>query len=246
MNNSVKNKIAMTTACVLLGVIVTIQLKTLDDIDLNVISTQRSKEIAKEYKKLKSEREKIIKEMNNLEKKVSQYEKVEVEKDPLLENLYKDIEKYKMLSGYKDVKGEGVIIQIDNPQTEMQIGVEKNILIDNYSFLLEIISLLNAVETEAISINDQRYTSFTEIVPAGELLEINGVSFGTPIIIKTIGDPEDIENALRIKGGIIWLMEEGYNLKIKINKEKDIIVPKYERVKNFKYGTPIETNSNNS
>lgn len=246
MNNSIKNKIAMTTVCVLLGVIVTIQFKTLDDIDTNVISTQKSKEIAIEYKKLKTEREKIIKEMNKLEKKVSQYEKAEVEKDPLLENLYKDIEKYKMLSGYKDVKGEGVVIQIDNPQADVQIGSEKNILIDNYSFLLEIISLLNAVETEAIAINDQRYTSFTEIVPAGELLEINGVSFGVPIVIKTIGDPEDIENALRIKGGIIWLMEEGYNLKIKIDKEKDITIPKYERVKEFKYSTPVETNSNNS
>lgn len=244
MKDNIRNKIAMTTVCVLLGTIVTIQFKTLDDIDNNVISTQRSREIAIEYKKLKSEREKMIKEIKSLEKKVSQYEQLEVNKDPLLENLHKDIEKYKMLSGYKDVKGEGVIIQIDNPPTDIQIGSYKNVLMDNYSFLLEIISLLNAVETEAISINDQRYTSFTEIVPAGELLEINGISFGTPVIIKTIGDPEDIENALRIKGGIIWLMEEGYDLKIKISREKDIIVPKYEKVKEFKHGTSVQMNDN--
>lgn len=244
MKKNIKDKIAMTTVCVLLGAIVAIQLKTLDDIDINTISTQKSKKIAVEYKKLKSERENIIKEMDKLEEKVSQYEKVEVDKNPLFENLYKDIEKYKMLSGYKSVKGEGVKIQIDIPPTDIQIGSERNVLIDNYSFLLEIISLLNAVETEAIAINDQRYTSFTEIVPAGELLEINGISFGTPVTIKAIGDSEDIENALRIKGGIIWLMEEGYNLKIKISREKDVIIPKYERVKEFKHSIPIEINTN--
>lgn len=245
MNNSIKNKIAMTTVCVLLGIILTIQFKSLDDIDTNVISTQRSKQIAIEYKKLKSEREKIVKEMNKLEEKVAQYEKIETNNNPILENLYSDIEKYKMLSGYKDIKGEGVIIQINNVDTETKIANERNVLIDNYSFLLEIISLLNAVETEAIAINDQRYTSFSEIVPAGDLLEINGTSFGAPIIIKAIGDSEEIENALRIKGGIIWFMQEGYNLEVKIDRKEDIVIPKYEKVKDFKYGVPIDLNSNN-
>ena len=150
-----------------------------------------------------------------------------------------------MLSGYKDVKGEGVIIEIDNPTVDMQLGDEKNIMVEHYTFLLEIISLLNAVDTEAISINGQRYTSFTEIVPAGNLMEVNGVSFGTPIVIKAIGNSQDIENALKIKGGIIWFMEEGYNLKIKITQKKDITIPKYEKVKNLKYANPIEKSSNN-
>ena len=150
-----------------------------------------------------------------------------------------------MLGGYKDVKGEGITIQIDNPPLEMQLGDENNIMIEHYTFLLEVISLLNAVDAEAISINDQRYTTFTEIVPAGNTLEINGTSFGTPIVIKAIGDSEDMENALSIKGGIVWLMEEGYNLKVKIDKKEEVIIPKYEKVKNFKYGKPLEDSENN-
>lgn len=245
MKKSNKNKIAITTVCIILGILITIQFRTMDETDTNIVSTQRSQQIAIEYKKLKIEKEKIKKEMNKLEEKVSQYEQNKTDKDPLLENLYKDIEKYKMLGGYTDVKGEGVIIEIDNPPVDMQLGDEKNIMVDHYTFLLETISLLNAVDTEAISINEQRYTSFTEIVPAGNLLEVNGVSFGTPIVIKAIGNSQDIENALRIKGGIIWFMEEGYNLKIKITQKKDITIPKYEKVKNLKYASPIEKSTNN-
>lgn len=238
-----KNKIAIATVCIILGILITIQFRTIDETDTNVISTQRSQQIAIEYKKLKTEKEKIMKEMTKLEKKVSQYEKQEVEKNPLLENLYKDIEKYKMLSGYEDVKGEGVIIEIDNPPADLQLGEEKNIIVEHYTFLLETISLLNAVDAEAISINEQRYTSFTEIVPAGNLLEVNGVSFGTPIVIKAIGNSQDIENALRIKGGIVWFMEEAYDLKIKITQKEDITIPKYDKVKNLRYANPIEKES---
>ncbi|AFS78315.1 hypothetical protein DUF881 [Gottschalkia acidurici 9a] len=245
MNNNIKNKIAMTTVCIILGIILTIQFKTVDGLNTNILSTQRSQQIAVEYKKLKNEKEKILKEMELLEKKVSQYEKGEAGKDDFLENLYKDIEKYKMLSGYEDVSGPGVTLQIDEPPAEIQVGDQRNTIVEHYGALLEIISLLNAVEAEAISINDQRYTAFTEIVPAGNLLEINGMSFGTPIVIKVIGDPEDIENALRIKGGIIWLMEEGYNLQIHIKQEKDIFIPKYKKVKEFKNAKPAIVNANN-
>lgn len=245
MKTITKSKIAITSVCIILGTMLTTQFRSIDEVDTNIVSTQRSKQIAIEYKKLKTEKEKIVKEMDKLEKKVSQYEKDGSNKDPLLENLYEDIEKYKMLSGYKDVLGQGVVIEIDNPPADIQLGDGENIMVDHYTFLLEIISLLNAVDTEAISINNQRYTAFTEIVPAGNLLEINGTSFATPIVINAVGNAEDMENALRIKGGIIWLMEEAYNLRVNIYQKKDIIIPKYEKVKNFKYAQPIDQGSNN-
>lgn len=245
MKTSTKSKLAITTVCIMLGIIITVQFRTIDEIDTDVVSTKRSQQIAVEYKKMKSENMKIKKEIDKLEKKIQQYENIEVNKDPFLENLHKDIEKYKMLSGHVDVKGQGVIIEMDNPSANGNIRDEENIMIEHYTFLLDIISLLNAVGTEAISINGQRYTSFTEIVPAGNLLEINGISFGTPVIIKAIGNSEDMENALRIKGGIIWLMEEGYNFNIKIDQKQDITIDKYEKLKKFKYAQPIEKSRNN-
>ena len=61
------------------------------------------------------------------------------------------------------------------------------------------ISVLNAADAEAISINDQRYTSHTEIVRAGNHIEINGVSTNSPIIIKAIGNADTLESALAIR-----------------------------------------------
>lgn len=243
MKTSTKNKVAITTVCIMLGVILAVQFKSIDDLDTNVVSTQRSKKIAIEYKKLKKEKQTMEKQIDQLEQKVSLYEADQVKEDPFLESLYQDIDKYKNLSGYKDLRGSGVVIEIDNPSLEIELEDEKNTMINHYTFLLEIISLLNAVDTEAISINEQRYTSYTEIVPAGNVLEINGTSVSTPVIIKAIGDADDIENALRLKGGIIWLMEEGYNFNININQKKDINILKTKEIKTFKYAEPIDENN---
>lgn len=242
MRSKAKDKLAMLVVCILLGVILAIQFKTFENLELNLHGNQRNQQIAIEYKRLKKEKEKMLNEIESLEKKVHGYEEGESNKDIFLKNMYKDLEKYKMLGGYEDVKGEGVVLQIDDPPTELQFGDEKSIVVGHYGFLLEIISLLNAVGVEAISINDQRYTTFTEIVPAGNLLEVNGISLGTPIIIKAIGNPEDIENALRIKGGIIWLIQEGYDLQTQIKQEKEIFIPKYSKVNDFKYAKPQSIN----
>ncbi|KNF09918.1 hypothetical protein CLPU_1c00830 [Gottschalkia purinilytica] len=242
--NNIRSKIAITAVCVILGIVLAIQFKTVENLDSNVIPTQRSKQIAIEYKKLKDEREKMRKELDELEKKVAQYEKGEADKDTFLENLYKDIQKYKMLSGYEDLKGKGITIQIDDPPADVKLGDDKSTIVQNYELLLQVINILNAAEAEAISINDQRYTSFTEIVPAGNHIEINGVSFGAPFVIKAIGKSEDLESALRVKGGIIWYMEKGFNLQVNIKQDKNIVIPRYKRVKDFIYSKPSEEQQN--
>lgn len=243
--NDIKSKVAIVLVCIALGIILAIQFKTVENsIGTGTIPTQRAQQLAIDYKKVQDERDTLRNELDNLEAKLKQYEKGEAEKDVYLENLYKDIEKYRKLAGYEDVQGPGIIIEINDPPAEIVFGGESSIIVDNYEFLLQIISMLNATEAEAISINDQRYTSFTEIVRAAGHLEINGVSFGPPFVIKAIGKADDLENSLRIKHGLIWFMENALNLEIHIKQEQNIFIPKYRKVKEFRYAQPVDGISN--
>ena len=239
--NDIKSKVAIVLVCIILGVILAIQFKTVENtVGSGMIPTQRAQQLAIDYKKIQDERDMIRKELDNLEAKLKQYEKGEAENDTYVENLYKDVEKYRVLAGYEDVQGPGIVIEINDPPMEVVFGDDSSAVVDNYDFLLQVISVINASEAEAISINDQRYTSFTEIVPAASHLEINGVSFSPPIIIKAIGKPDDLENALRIKRGIIWRMENMLNLDIHIKQEQNIVIPKYRKIKEFRYAKPVE------
>lgn len=236
MDRGAKQKIAIMFICIVAGSILSIQYKTNKSISAVNIPVHRSREIASEYQKLKEEREQLLREISSLEQKVKIYESERSNEDEFLEALYSEIEKYKILSGYEALSGEGVTVKIEEPpQSSGGSGVVKY-----YDTLTEIVNVLNAAEAEAISINGQRYTSFTEIVPAGNHIEINGVSQGPPFEIKALGNSGDLENSLRLKGGVVWLLEQQYNMQIQIEQEDKIEVPRYTRNIEYRYSDPVK------
>src|SRR5690554_1578683 len=179
-----------------------------------------------------------LRHIQELESKIEQYEKGGIENDIYAENLYKDAMKYRMLAGYTDLVGEGIVLEINDPPVDIQFG-EGFSIVDELDLILQVLSVLNAAEAEAISINDQRYTGFTEIVRAGNHIEINGVSNSSPITIKAIGNPDTLESALAIKRGIVWQLRN-YDYIVHLTQDSNIKIPKYNKIKTFIYANPVE------
>jgi uncharacterized protein YlxW (UPF0749 family) len=238
-----RGKIAIVLVSILLGIILAIQFKTVNKtVGEGVLPTQRAQQLAIELKKVQEERDSLAKALNEAESKIKQYEKGEADNDVFVENLYKDLEKYRMLAGYVDLEGPGIILEIKDPPVDVQYGIDYSI-VDDIDLILQTISVLNAAQAEAISINDQRYTSFTEVVRAADHIEINGVSINSPIVIKAIGDPETLESALSIKRGIVWTLRY-YNYEVNLRKENNIKIPKYRKLVEFVYSKPVEEQVN--
>lgn len=230
---------ALVIVSIFLGLILSIQFKTVNrTVGEGVLPTQRAQQLASELKKVQTERDSYVNRVEELEDKIEQYEKGEIDQNAYAENLYKDTLKYRMLAGYMDLEGEGVILEINDPPEDVQYGGVFNI-VDELDLILQIVSILNAADAEAISINDQRYTAYTEIVRAGNHIEINGVSTNAPILIKAIGNPDTLESALMFKGGVVWELRR-YNYLVHLTQDKNIQIPKYRVVKEFKYALPVE------
>ncbi|MBU5438172.1 DUF881 domain-containing protein [Tissierella sp. MSJ-40] len=241
---NLKEQMALALVSIFLGLILSIQFKTINKtVGEGVLPTQRAQQLAVELKKIQGERDLQLKRLEELETKIKQYEKGEADKNVYAENLYKDTLKYRMLAGYVDLEGPGITLEINDPPIDLQFGEQYSPIVDELDIILQIVSILNAAEAEAISINDQRYTSYTEIVRAGDHIEINGVSTNSPIVIKAIGDPSTLESALAFKGGIVWQLEN-YDYIIHINQEKKIVIPKYRKIKEFIYSKPMEDGAN--
>lgn len=238
-----KEYIALTLVSIFLGIILSVQFKTVSKtVGEGLLPTQRAQQLATELKKAQNERDILSNKVEELEAKIKQYEMSEVDKNVYAENLYNDTMKYRMLAGYLDVEGPGVVIEINDPPVDLEFGVGYSI-IDELDLILQVISVLNAADAEAISINDQRYTSFTEIEKAGNHIEINGVSTSPPIVIKAIGRPETLESALNLKGGIVTILRN-YDYLVQVNQEKNIVIPKSRKIKEFIYANPAEENVN--
>lgn len=235
-------KLALVLVSVILGLILSIQFRTVNkSIGEGVLPTQRAQELATELKKIQDERDVQLNRIAELESEIEKYEKNESDKSLYAENLYKDTMKYRMLAGYVDLVGPGIILEINDPQGDTQYSDGYGV-VDQLDLILQIVSILNAADAEAIAINDQRYTSFTEIVRAGDHIEINGVSTNSPLVIKAIGNPNTLESALAIKRGVVWQLKN-YNYMTLLTQDKEIIIPKYRKVKEFKYSSPSEEES---
>lgn len=233
---------SLVLVSVILGLILSIQFKTVNkSVGEGVLPTQRAQELAADLKKVKKERDAQINRIAELESEIGKYEKNEIDKSSYAETLYKDTMKYRMLAGYVDLEGPGIILEINDPPSDMEYSTGYGV-VDQLDLILQIVSILNAADAEAISINDQRYTSFTEIVRAGDHIEINGASTNSPLVIKAIGNPNTLESALAIKRGIVWQLKS-YNYMVYLTQDKEVIVPKYRNVKEFKYSEPSEEDS---
>lgn len=235
----IKEYIALVLVSIFLGIILSIQFKTVKKtVGEGNLPTQRAQQLAMELKKAQSERDAQSNTIEELETKIKQYEKGEVDKSAYAENLYNDTMKYRMLAGYLDLEGPGIVMEINDPVVDLQYG-EGYSIIDELESVLQVISVLNAADAEAISINDQRYTAFTEIEKAGNHIEINGVSTNSPIIIKAIGNPQTLESALTLKGGIVQTLRD-WDYLVQVNQEVNIVIPKYRKIKEFIFSNPAE------
>lgn len=232
-------QLAITIVSLFLGIILAIQFKTVNKtVGEGVLPTQRAQQLALELKKTQEERDTLIKALDEVEAKIKAYERGEVDNNIYAENLYKDLEKYRMLAGYVDLEGPGIILEIHDPPADVQFGIEYSI-VDDLDLILQTISVLNAAEAEAISINDQRYTTFTEIEKAGDHIEVNGVSISSPIVIKAIGNSNILESALALKRGIVHTLEY-YDYTVNLVQDTNVKIPKYRKLKEFIYAKPVE------
>lgn len=238
-----KSEIAsLVLVSVILGLILSIQFKTVSrTVGEGVLPTQRAQELAAELKKVKSERDTQIDRIIELDNQIDKYEKNEVDEGTYAESLYEDTMKYRMLAGYVELVGPGIILEINDPPSDLEYSGGSGI-VDEIDLVLQIVSILNSADAEGISINDQRYTSFTGIVRAGDHIEINGVSINSPLVIKAIGNPSTLESALAIKRGVVWQLKS-YNYMTLLTQDKEVTIPKSRKVKEFKYGEPSEEDS---
>lgn len=217
---------------VVLGIVLMTQIQTTNSVLGNDTPGGKASELNNELAELTLEKNELRKEIDELHKTAKENEEAYNEAEAELQRLMDELEKQKILSGYYDVKGQGTIITIDSePNSYVSIA-------SSHQYILALISYLNNAGVEAISINGQRYTNYTEIVPVLDHVNVNGVAMVLPLEIKAIGFSRTIEASLNFVGGIVSILNErGYTVEIESSPE--IFINGFDGEKEFKYAEPI-------
>lgn len=225
-------------ACLLIGIalfvftlIISAQLNTVGNTDV-ISEGMREAELLSEISKLRREAEDLNEEYEKSQSVVEEYRTSASTNDTLIATMTEELDKAKLLAGLTNVKGEGVVITIeDSTTTSADLTIEAGLVHD--TDITAIITELKAAGVEAISVNGQRIIATTAIRCVGPTIQINSIKVASPFYIKAVGNSDYLESALNIKGGVVDNLR-GYGIGIKVERQEDIEIDKYDGTLKFK------------
>lgn len=209
-----------------LGFMVVTQYKmTQQNIDEN-IRLQRTGDLAVQLTAVQKERDDLLKQV--------EYMKSQGVSDGGIAD-----EQLKLRAGLTNVKGKGVSVTIEDSSAPIQSGENPNLYIIHDEDILRVVNELRAGGAEAIAINDQRLIGTSEIRCSGPTITVNGKVFGAPFIVTAIGDPDTLNSALTLRGGVVDSLKH-WDIKVTVKKEQSVAVPAFTGTFKSDYLQPNE------
>lgn len=208
--------IAIMVVCIVLGFILAWQYKSIDyNVKAASLQNKSIENLKDDLIRAKKENEDLAKRSEELENRNREFENARGTISKTTELLNQELERARTIAGLTDVKGKGLIITISS--TELSHVEDANIL--------ELLNELRASDAQAIAINGERIIATSEVRDAGRYIMINGRQMIEPFEIKVIAEPEKVERALKMIGGILEKLEY-YQIKVDVKTSDNIVIPK--------------------
>ncbi len=213
----VTRNIALTLVCILLGIMLAWQYKSIN-YNQSVLSLQNKRvdELMEDYIKLQKQKNDLQENLKALEKENQTYEKVKAGDSDAARQIQESLQRVRVFAGLTDVKGKGIIITLEN---NSYLPIED-------SDIMDVVNELRAAGAQAISVNNERIVAMSEIREAGRYIMINGKQMESPFTIKAISDPDDLENSVRLIGGVLEGLED-MQIKVDVKKSDNIEIPRF-------------------
>lgn len=220
-----KKIFSLVFICFLLGFMISVQVKTTQDSLKTSTQYQRIEKLSDILLRTEQERDALKMEIARLKEDSNLHDKFP--------------EKVNFLAGTTAVKGPGVVLTIEDSKKTISATDNTNLYIIHDEDVLKVINELRAAGAEAIAINDQRLISVSEIRCAGPTISINNTRISAPYEIKAIGNAKNMENAIKMRGGVAESLSV-WGIQLNVRKEDNIIIPAYKGATQFKYITNLE------
>jgi uncharacterized protein YlxW (UPF0749 family) len=217
---------AIALVCVVLGIMLAVQFRTTQDVRSSV-PFQRIEDLSQRLNQTEKERDALQKQLSELREK-SRWE-----------NASGEAEQIRMGAGVVAMHGPGVIVTIDDSKRQTKPGENPNLYLIHDDDILKVINEMWASGAEAIAINEQRLIASSEIRCAGPTLSVNNTRYSPPYEIKAIGDPQTLENALKMRGGVVETLQF-WGIQVAIKKQEDINVPAFKGTFHFEIAKPVK------
>lgn len=207
----------------LLGILINLQFRGIILSEPNEGTSAR--ELAAELEAEKNENKKLIEQLESIEAERAQLWKNLGDdlNNQEINNLLKMRDFENLRAGLTAVKGSGIVITMEDAPAKGELDIEEYIVHDND--INNILDELKANGAQAISINGERVMFSTKPVCAGPTIIVNNNRYPPPYVIKAIGDPDILYDAIENMAQVAFMRLA--NIRINIVRQDDIEINKY-------------------
>lgn len=225
-NKKLSIGIVIGLMCMILVSIILMRFKVVEETDIEGQKIIREAEIRKEISAVKGKYDELTKSLEDINQKKIEYKNQIEKNEDTTDLIEKELKQTNELIGKTSVRGEGIIVTLTDTTDEKILA----------SDLSELMNELKYAGAEAISINGIRILPMTDVTEAtNDLMLINGQKITSPYEVKAIGSQVYLYSTLSAKNGFVDYYTKRYNLDIKIEKQKNIIVESTDQDIEFKY-----------
>lgn len=171
-----------------------------------------------------------------LRQQVDEYEEESSSENLILSNLKAQVRGYRLIAGNVNVKGPGVIITIEG-STDDNIAY----LVEQRRYLLNLVNELKVFGAEVISINNHRIINRSDIVLAGNHINVNATPIAPPYVIRVIGDTQNLRRYIDYRTVLFELMKRD-NINYDIKFTDDVEIQPITREKSIQFLQIAEEN----
>lgn len=220
-----------------LSMMLTAQMKSMSNTE-EILAGKRESQLADDLVTLQRKYDDLKKKYDDSKEVVEEYQTNSSTNNTLIASMKEQIESLSAMSGVTDLKGEGIVITLNDGAKTSDSNVRSDTLVHD-SDLLTVVNELKAAGAEAISINGQRIIATSAIRCVGPVIQVNYQKVAAPFEIKAIGNAQYLESAMTIKNGVVDLLKE-YGVSVSVSRQSNVEIPKYEGEQNFKNASENE------
>jgi len=239
MRNNEAN-IFVFAACIIIGMLITLNINISRGSSYTFLSSEQYMD-AYNYKiKLHDEISMLINQYYAFDSKLKLYKSDSNNTSKVAEGIKTDLEQSNMMLGRIDVEGQGIAIILNDADSSLFNNTfeDQFRLVHNTDIILVINDLING-GAEAISLNNQRISSGSEVYCSGPFIQVNGVKIAAPFTLKAIGNKTVLYDYM--------MSEENYlqslmlrKLNVQITQSDNVIVPAYKNNVLSKYTKALD------
>lgn len=154
--------------------------------------------------------------------------------------LNQQVEEARLNAGLTELEGPGVQITLDDSKRAATGEEDINNFVIHEQYIQAILNALWNGGAEAIAVNDQRVTTYTEVFCGGSFIQINGTRQMPPYVIRAVGDSHNLSAALNF---YYWdrlgEFQEQYGITRKLEVIDNIKIPA-AKLREYHYAEPIK------